>query len=198
MSAEPRTRGLGPPRCGSPSGGSIGGGSADGQVGDDITHEARLRLAFESIDIDGSHSLGKRELYDALKRVGVDGSSQQMLQLYKDAHSDQTKPQDPLSWAEFRSLGFKLPQLALIGMGRPAEKLVADQIREASRPTSANRSEASFLERQRAAQAQQAAKRAQYEKAMAKPPVSRPPGQIPSLRPPPGRPDGAAAGWRAA
>ena len=38
------------------------------QVGDDVTHEARLQLAFDSIDIDGTKSIGKRELYDALRR----------------------------------------------------------------------------------------------------------------------------------
>ena len=175
---------------------SVGGEMPPGMVGDAITHEARLRLAFEAIDIDASRTVGKRELYDALRRVGVDGSSHQMLQLYKEAHRDRTS-QEALTWPEFRALGFKLTSLALLGAGRPAEQLVADQLKEATRPRSAARAEEGFLARQDAAHKSLAAKRAVAEKALAKPPKSHPPGNIPALRPPEARVQPIATGWAA-
>ena len=83
MSSVSPTRGLGPPSF--PDRHERGGDDG-GVVGDAITHEARLRLAFDAIDIDGSNSVGKRELYDALRRVGVRGTESQMLGLFRDAH----------------------------------------------------------------------------------------------------------------
>lgn len=77
------------------------------------------------------HVLASRvcsQLYDALKRVGVYGSSHQLLAIFREAHFDPTS-QDPLTWAEFRKLGFLLPQLALLGQGGAAEALAVDQIK---------------------------------------------------------------------
>ena len=108
------------------------GAAGAAYVGDAVTHEARLRLAFEAIDVDGTQQVGKRELYDALRRVGVSGSSHQMLGLFREAHRD-SGSQEPLKWAEFRALGFQLPALALLGKGKPAEQLAADQIHMAPR-----------------------------------------------------------------
>ena len=101
--------------------------SPEERMRDEVQHEARLQLAFEALDVTGQHHVGKRELYDALKRVGVSGSSHQMLAIFREAHFDPTS-QLPLKWAEFKKLGFLLPQLALLGQGSPAEQLASDQI----------------------------------------------------------------------
>lgn len=94
---------------------------------DDVKHEERLRIAFSAVDVGGLGKIGKRELYDALRRVGVTGSSNQMLAIFKEAHED-VSSQEPLTWTEWRALGFRLPQLAHLGQGPPAEQLAADQI----------------------------------------------------------------------
>ena len=88
MSSVSPTRGLGPPSF--PDRHERGGDDG-GVVGDAITHEARLRLAFDAIDIDGSNSVGKRELYDALRRVGVRGTESQMLGLFRDAKGERSE-----------------------------------------------------------------------------------------------------------
>ena len=71
--------------------------------------EARLRRAFDSIDLDGSGTVGKRELYTALRAVGVSGATSEMLALYQSVDGDGS---GQLSFAEFRALARRLPQLA--------------------------------------------------------------------------------------
>lgn len=78
--------------------------------------EALFR-AFRSIDLDGSGSVGKRELYEALRSVGVDGSAHQLLRLFAAADADLN---GQLNWTEFRALGHQLPQLAELGRPPPS------------------------------------------------------------------------------
>ena len=79
--------------------------------------EQRVRRAFASIDLDGSGSIGKRQLYEALGAVGIEGSSHQLLALFRDADADRS---GQLSYAAFSRLAQKLPQLALLADDRPA------------------------------------------------------------------------------
>ena len=74
--------------------------------------EQRLRRAFESIDLDGSGSISKRDLYRALQAVGVDASTSEMLALYQSVGADGS---GQLSWKEFKALGARFRQLADLG-----------------------------------------------------------------------------------
>lgn len=74
----------------------------------------RLRDAFLAIDLDGSGTIGKRELYKALKRIGVEGYSKDMLALYNSVDADRS---GQLDWEEFAQLAERLPDLASLGDG---------------------------------------------------------------------------------
>lgn len=140
---------------------------SDGFVGDRITHEARLRVAFEALDIDSHGAVGKRELYDGLRRAGVDGTSHQMLSIWRRAHAD-PRSQGPLTWAEFRQLGFRIPALSQLGSpGVVSDRLRVDQMTEAVRPTvSPTNAEQSHVDRHAAAVRQVEQRRAHAERAV--------------------------------
>jgi hypothetical protein len=75
-----------------------------------------LRRAFEAIDLDGSGTIGKRELYVALRAIGIDGTSGAMVAIFKHIDTDHS---GQLSWEEFKRLGARLPQLAQLGASSP-------------------------------------------------------------------------------
>lgn len=77
--------------------------------------EAALRRAFDAIDLDGSGTIGKRELYRALEAIGVEGTSREMLSLYNAIDADRS---GQLDWEEFERLAARLPQLARLGAPR--------------------------------------------------------------------------------
>ena len=84
--------------------------------------EVRIRRAFETLDRDGSGTIGKRELYEALAAVGVSGSSHQLLRLFEEADTDRN---GQLSLAEFLALGLRFRPLAAIGDQQPNERASA-------------------------------------------------------------------------
>ncbi len=79
---------------------------------DDADFTAALRVAFRSCDRDGSGSVGKRELYEALRAIGIDGTSHQMLRLFTAADQELT---GQLTWQEFAALGQQFPKLIELG-----------------------------------------------------------------------------------
>ena len=74
-----------------------------------LTLEQQLWRAFCCVDVDGSRSLSKRELYRALEMAGIHGSQGQLLKVYRTADRNDDGRVD---WSEFMKLGRQLRQLA--------------------------------------------------------------------------------------
>lgn len=77
--------------------------------------EARLRGAFDFMDLDGSGAIGKRELYKACEAAGIEKSRAEMLELHQAADKDGS---GQIEYSEFKALAKRLPQLADLGVDR--------------------------------------------------------------------------------